>query len=466
MKKIFILALLFFILSGSHVFAADTIVVSDSTYRVRIAKSITFHVNVSAPAEITEIALVVRFPGTNAAGSRIFPKFTPASQVETDALWNLDRDLLNVPGGYLPPGAQGQYSWHIEDAAGNVLDTPPAPFRVDDDRFEWQKLENDRFALYWYEGGDTFGKRIFDRLNQTIDRIEEAIGAHIKDKIQVFVYADDLAFQSVLAPGHDSTEFVGATPVNEFNVILVRSAPENLQFAIVAAPHELVHMVIRQELGNGLGNASLPLWMNEGLASYYEYDPPNMEARYRTLLNQAIENDTLLRLRNYSSNRPSDYDENLLMYGQGYSVVEFILKDYGRDKMTQIFQEMKKGSTDESFQKVLGVDQDGLENLWRKKMNAREKDYSSQVVASPVAQPTFALSSGETAVPQAQPTATPASVSVANTPASGGATTAPSQSSPSSGGASTGLCGGILGGFALAMFGGYEWSKRRRSARL
>lgn len=462
MKKFSILALLLFVLSGSQVLAADPILVNDSTYRVKIASRITFHLSAMAPADITEIALVVRFPGTDAAGSRIFPKFTPAPQVETDAIWNLDRDLVNVPGGYLPPGAEGQYSWHIKDSAGNSLDTPQAPFRVEDDRFEWQKLENDRFAIYWHAGGNAFGQRIFDRLNQTVDRIEEAIGAHIQKKIQVFVYADDLAFQSVLAPGHDSTEFVGATPVNEFNVILVRSAPEDLQFAVVAAPHELVHMVIRQELGNGLGNLSMPLWMNEGLASYYEYDPPKMEDRYRSLLNQAIENDTLLRLRNYSNNRPADYDQNLLMYGQGFSVVEMILKDFGHDKMNQIFQEMKRGSTDDAFKKVLGVDQDGLENLWRKKIGANEKDYSSQVIATPAAQPTFALSSADTPVPQGAPTATTQAVSIANTPAPGGATAAPAQSGGSNGGASTGLCGGVLGGFALAMFGAHERRKRRR----
>lgn len=460
MKKIIVLflALTIYAFTGLPVRADGPIQVTDTSYDVEIAKRITFHLNVASAAEITKAVLVVRFPGTVAAGSRLFPKFTPAQKVETEAVWNLDRDLVGVPGGYLPPGAQGTYSWHIEDAAGNVLDTPAAPFRVDDARFAWQKLENDRFAVYWYEGGDAFGKRIFDRLNQTIDRIEQVIGAQLQSKIQVFVYADDLAFQSILSPGHNNAEFVGATPVHEFGVMLVKSAPEDLQFAVVAAPHELVHMVIDQELGTGLGQVTLPLWMNEGLASYYEYDPPKMEERYQTRLESAIKNDTLLRLRNYANTRPHDYNEGLLLYGQGYSVIEFILQEYGQDKLAQIFDAFKRSSADDAFVQVLGVNQDGLENLWRKHVGAPQKDYASQATATPLARPTFALSSAETPAPKTNATPTKPSVSVANTPAAVQATAVP-QSSTTSPGASTGLCGGVLGGLALAMFGAYGWRK-------
>lgn len=444
--------------------AQSPIQVISAPYDVEIAKRITFPLKVSSTADINKISLAVRFPGTIAAGSRILPKFTEGKQVETSAIWNLDRDLVNAPGGYLPPGAQGTYSWHIEDAAGNVFDTPPAPFRVDDTRFDWQKLENDRFAVYWYKGGDAFGQKIFDRLNQTIDRIEHSVGARYPNKIQVFVYADDLAFQSVLSPGHSNAEFVGATPVNEFSVMLVKSAPEDLQFAIVAAPHELVHMVIDEELGTGMGQVTMPLWMNEGLASYYEYDPPKMEERYRTLLDDAIKNDTLLRLRNYTNTRPDDYNEGLLMYGQGYSVVEFILNEFGRDKMTQIFQELKHGSADDTFQKVLGVNQDGLENLWRKKVGAPQKEYATQATATLIAQPTFALSSAETPAPKGNATPTNQSVSTRNTPASAAPTQAPpaSNNTPQNTGGGISVCGMQLGGIALAMIGAYGWRRRKR----
>lgn len=467
MKK-FILALfvaLGALLYGAPAFAQSPIQVTSAPYDVAISKHITFPLEVSSSADITKIYLSVRFPGTIAAGSRIIPKFTEAKEVKTTALWNLDRDVVNAPGGYLPPGAQGTYSWHIEDAAGNVLDTPPAPFRVEDQRFDWQKLENDRFAVYWYKGGDAFGQRIFDRLNQTIDRIEEAIGARIQNKIQVYVYADELAFQSILSPGHSNAEFVGATPVHEFGVMLVKAAPEDLQFAVVAAPHELVHMVIDQELGTGLGQVTMPLWMNEGLASYYEYDPPKMEERYQTLLDNAIKNDRLLRLRNYANTRPNDYSEGLLMYGQGYAVVEYILNQFGREKMTQIFQELKHGTADDAFQKVLGVNQDGLENMWRKQVGAPVKDYAAQPTATMIARPTFALSSAETPAPQVNATPTPQSISAANTPAPASPTQAPAanNNAPQSNGASTGLCGGVLGGFALAMVGAYGWRKRKRS---
>ena len=467
MKKIILIifcALAWMAAQAAPARAQSPIQVTSAPYAAEIAKRITFPLEVSSSADITKIYLSVRFPGTTAAGSRIIPKFSEGRNVKTMAVWNLDRELVGMPGGYLPPGAEGVYSWHIEDAAGNVLDTPPAPFRVNDERFEWQKIENDRFAVYWYKGGEAFGQSIFDRLNQTIDRIEESIGARYPDKIQVFVYADDSAFESILSPGHSNAEFVGATPVDEFSVMLVKSAPEDLQFALVAAPHELVHMVINQELGAGLGQVSLPLWMNEGLASYYEYDPPKMEERYQTLLDDAIKNDTLLRLRNYASTRPNDYDEGLLMYGQGYSVVEFIVNQFGRAKLAQIFQELKHGSADDAFQKVLSVNQDGLENLWRKQVGAIQKNYATQPTATALAQPTFALSSAET--PASSGAATPTAQAIAAAPTSAPApTTAPAANNnpaPNNRGGNS-FCGIEFGGMALAIVGMYGWRKRKRS---
>ena len=121
----------------------------------------------------------------------------------------------------------------------------------------------------------------------------------------------------------------------------------------------------------------------------------------------------------------------------------------------------KGGTTaDDAFMQVLGVDQDGLENLWRQSVGAPTKDYAKLPTATPGAVPTFALSSAvtpgaetatppptkisaiETAVPQNQPTAAPSSQS-------------------GSGGGSGGLCGGIFGGIALASFGAWQIRRRR-----
>lgn len=477
MKKLSIftaLLALFFLTVVPSAHAQNAITVVSSTLDFNLPTEMTFHVNAKSDSPINKVQLVVRFPSTG-VGQRFNPQVDPASEVKVNVSWIIDRERLSAAGGYVPPGAQGEYSWTIQDQAGNTLTTPFTAFQVDDQRFQWKKLEDERFIIYWYQGSDDFAQRIADRINSTLDKIENAIGAKIDKQIRIFVYADGPAFQSILQPGN--SEFTGATPITELGVMLVHSAPEDLQFAVIAVPHEFVHIAIDQTLKGGFGQLTLPLWMNEGLATYYEYDPPLMEERYRTALDAAIKSDTLIRLKNFESTRPPDYNGNMLMYGQGMNVVEFMLKQYGPDKLKQIFQELKKGRADDAFTAVLGLDQDGVENAWRKSLGLAPRTYAKTATPTAGAMPTFALSTGSTPVPKAAtstpaatlapaaatstPVATTQSIAIANTPASANVTAVPA-SRPNAGGGTGGLCG--IGGIGLAMFGVWTW--RRRQSRV
>lgn len=473
MKKLLLFTVLFALVSVVYVpavFAQSAISVVGASLDFNMPTDMTFHLDAKSSSPITKAQLTVRFPSTSVS-QRFNPQLEPATEVKPNVTWVIDRQRVSAAGGYLPPGAQGEYSWTIQDQAGNTLTTPFTAFQVNDQRFEWKTLPDKRFVIYWYQGDQNFAQRIADRVNQTLDKIESSIGAKIEQQIRIFIYADSAAFQSILQPGN--SEFTGATPVTEHGVMLVHTSPEDLQFGLVAVPHEFVHIAIDQSLKGGFGQLTMPLWMNEGLASYYEYDPPQMEDRYATALDAAKRSDTLIRLRNFESTRPSDYEGNMLMYGQGWSVVEYMLKQYGPDKMHQIFLELKKGTADEAFMTVLGVDQDGLENEWRKSMGLAPRNYAKPATPTPGAIPTFAISSGFTAVPGSAPqsatestTATPeparTTISSAITAAAPNPTPAPQSSAGNAGTGSGGLCG--LGGFALAMFGAWQW--RRKHTRL
>lgn len=448
--------------------AQSAITVVNSSLDFNLPTEMTFHLDAKSNSPVTQVRLTVRFPSTSVS-QRFTPQIEPAAEVKTNVTWVIDRERVSAAGGYLPPGAKGEYSWTIQDQAGNTLTTPFKGFQVDDQRFRWKTLENKRFILYWSEGDNRNAQRVADRINQTLDKIEASIGAQIQDQIRIFLYSDSAAFQSILQPGN--SEFTGATPITELGVMLVHADPSDLEFTLTAVPHEFVHIAIDQTLKGGFGQVTMPLWMNEGLASYYEYDPPLMEERYATALDFAKRNDSLIRLKNFESTRPSDYDGNMLMYGQGYSVVEFMLNKYGADKMRQIFQELKKGRADDAFTTVLGVDQDGLENEWRKSLGVAARNYPKTATPTPGAVPTFAISSGITPVPgaatRAPATRAPAASSTpaaAQTSVSSAVTAVPANPTPapqssSGGGGGGGLCG--IGALVLAMFGVWQWGRKR-----
>jgi hypothetical protein len=431
-----------FLAVGTFTASAQTeIQVSDTSFKVDYPKQITFHLTAKSASDISQVSLAVHFPTTGTT-TRIVPKFTPGAQVDLTGVWSLDRNVVGAAGGYLPPGARGEFSWHIQDDSGNQSDTPFQPFRVDDNRRTWKQLTNDKVAVYWYDGDDGFGKAIFDKANTALRGIQDSIGAIIDYQIQVYVYGNRDEFLSALQPGQH--EFAGGTIISDFGVALIQASPSgqggDLEYALVATPHELIHLVVAQELKGPFKDISMPLWMNEGLASYYEYDPPRMEPRYNDALQQAIKIDSLIRLRTLELRFPDDYSSSVLAYGEGYSVDDYLMRQYGSDKLRRIFALFKSGTTaDDAFQQVLGVDEDGLENLWRKSVGAQQKNYVKLPTPYPGAVPTLGLSSAET--PTAA-SATPPIVALQETPTLAPSSSPTPQTSTRAGG-DGGLCGGL-----------------------
>ena len=59
-------------------------------------------------------------------------------------------------------------------------------------------------------------------------------------------------------------------------------------------------------------------------------------------------------------------DEARLAYAQSYSLVEFLISNYGQAKMLELLNTFRQGSSyDGALQKVYGFDMDGLDTLWQ-----------------------------------------------------------------------------------------------------
>ncbi|MGE5139517.1 MAG: peptidase MA family metallohydrolase, partial [Rudaea sp.] len=442
------LAGLLFIFLSPGALAQGGISASDASYKVDYPRQLQFHLAASAPSSITAITLAVRFPSTGLT-TRIPAKFDSATQVNTTVNWDLRGETSTAVGGYLPPGAIGEYSWHIEDQAGDKLDTPAKPFRVDDNREPWQDLKNDRVLLYWRGFSAADGRQVFDTTNKTLDAIQSDIGATLTGQVQLFIYSDRSMFMSALSPGQK--EWAGGTIEADFGIVLIDGSA-GLDYVLDTAPHELTHLVIAQYLKGPYRDISMPLWMNEGLAVYHEFIPPRNEPRFDQALRRGIQTDTVFRLRTLESSFPNDESVVPMAYGEGFSVVDFMIRTYGPEKLKQIMQLFKTGSTaDEAFQQVLGVNEDGLENAWRKSVGAPLKNYPQLATATPGAVPTFGFSSAATPGAVAA-TATAPAVAAANTPAPG---SNPFGGQPGAQGGG-GLCGGLFGGAGLVAFAAWR----------
>ncbi len=370
--------------------SSNGITVSFNKFTNNFPKQLLFDIEAESSAKINQIALFVAIDG-QASSSRQLPEFTSDTKVKTTYEWNLSR-------AYLPPGVTGQFWWTVQDSDGGQLQTPKQSFRVDDLSHQWKKISNDKLALNWYAGGDSFGQALFDRGVEAMKFLQQDTGVTVDRQIQIFIYGSRADFFSALEPG--ASEWTGGRAFPDYAIVLIDVAPSNLEWGKGATTHELTHQVIHQKIRSPLGDLSMPHWMDEGLAVYYETYPGKLDSQFEAPLKRAIQNDNLQPLRALSGSFPADSAAANLSYAESYSVVDFIIRHYGREKLAQLLQEFKRGGFyDDIFSQVLSVDTDGLEAEWRKDVGAKPRAVSTRAATTPTAFPTFSLSTDTTPTP-------------------------------------------------------------------
>ena len=450
MKRVlfFLFLVMVMLLVVAPVGAQEAITVTTSQFTCNFRKELLFELDAQSQVPITRVELVVEFASTGSF--RGAAKFEEGTRVHATYTWNLEQK-------YLPPGVAGQFWWEITDQAGSRKTSAKQPFRVEDNRFKWQTLSEPRFALHWYGGGASFGKAIFERAVSAMDALQKDTGVTVERQLQIFLYDKRADFLSALEPVVN--DWVGGRAYTDHGITLIHVGANDLSFGLVATPHELTHLIIHRKLGD-IGTAGFPRWLDEGLAMYYEFVPPQLEPEYETILKRAIQNDTLLPLRTLSGNFATDVRQATLSYAQSFSVVDFIYRRYGKDKMAQMLLEFKQGNAfDDVFRRVLGVDTDGLEVAWRQDIGAKPRAIPTRAALAPTAFPTFSLSTDLTApTPRREATAAVTPIARAMTPAP-----VPTAAPRAAANPLTQVCGGGL----MALWGvvGVALYRRWRGAR-
>lgn len=346
------------LLSPSLVAAQAGITVTASNVAVNFPSQAVFTVNAESYVDIVDVRLYYQVDKMNYAEvvSEGWADFTPASKVEANWVW----DMTNAS---LPPGAEVTYWWRIEDAAGNKIETSPKIMHFDDGRYTWQSLtgtvpQGGELTLFWYTGGDSFARELMDVCQEGLARLTQDIGTYPERPIKIYIYASDSALKGAMI---SSNEWSGGVAFTDFGIIAISISPSELDWGKGALVHELTHLVVRQATFSPYGQ--LPLWLDEGLATYNEGE---LDPVLRSYLEEAILKDELISVRSLCSPFSAYSEKAYLSYAQSYSLVEYLLDNYGQDKMLDLLALLKQGSTyDEALTEVYGFDMDGLDACWR-----------------------------------------------------------------------------------------------------
>lgn len=127
--------------------------------------------------------------------------------------------------------------------------------------------------------------------------------------------------------------------------------------------HELYHLLLHEHIESSL----LPKWLDEGFVQWASggvadiINPGNKD-----LLKQAVLSDTVLPLRTIASRFPAYSRGLLLSYQQSRSFIEYIVQEYGEEKMLAVLNSLKKGKpVEQALMDDLSIELYELELNWR-----------------------------------------------------------------------------------------------------
>ena len=277
-------------------------------------------------------------------------------------------DLKSTLSNFLIPGVEITYFWEITDQAGRTVETDPGRCMYQDDRFQWKSLSEDGLTLWFYAGSEGDMRSLLTVGRDTLTRMGSLLGTEVDFPVKVFVYDSAEDMQPVLLGRQLSPEHgvitLGEVVVSD-TAVVARDA-----YALDILRHELSHIVMRRAVKGPFSN--LPAWLEEGVAVYGQ---SQSLADMKSALDAAIKSNRPFTIRSLSSASVGEGGGTVsLFYGQSYSVVRFLIDEYGEAKFRDLLAAFREGNrTDDALMQVYGFDQDGLENAWRQSVGLPER---------------------------------------------------------------------------------------------
>ena len=342
------------LLVPSLVRAQGGLAVVGSSAQAEFPYRLNFSLSAESNVNITDIRLRYQVDriGFAQVTSEAYIEFAPANTVDVN--WSLEMVMI----GGLPPGSSVEYWWTVEDAKGSKVETVPVQVKFNDNRYSWQSLTGGKVTIYWYQGDESFAQELMATAQQALARLAEDTGAELEKPVELYIYANAQDLQGAMIYPQ---EWTGGVTFTRYGVVAIGIAPANLDWGKRAIAHELTHLVINQVTLNPY--IDLPTWLDEGLAMHTE---GSLEAAFADSLSMAIAGNRLISVRSLASPFSAYAEESVLAYAESYSLVDFLITNYGGDKMLELLNTFRQGSSyDGALEEVYGFDMDGLDALWR-----------------------------------------------------------------------------------------------------
>jgi len=230
----------------------------------------------------------------------------------------------------------------------------------------WKTNKSTHFIVYYRNAPEDFIDTLIDRAEDYYNRIADDLGFRRfnfwlwENRAKIYIHDNVADFQFATGqPGWSG----GCALIRDK---IIHSFPYAEGFFDTILPHEMGHIIFREFVG--FDNNTIPLWLEERVASYQE------KLRYSSAireLGRRIKEGNFMNLETLSSaNLHLTVDSNAvqLFYVEAFSIVDFLIKDFGKDKFVIFCQNLRDKN---NFQSALASsypfgDIKELDSAWQK----------------------------------------------------------------------------------------------------
>ena len=343
--------------AGSALADQGDIEVLDMGAESQFPDGVKFSVTAQSSEEIDEIRVFFRKMGQTGLSTYRSVDFEPGKLVSGESTLSIE-----ARGDYFPPGTQIQFSFEIRDRAGGVYRTPEQDFLYNDNRFEWRSVSSGLITVYYYgEYVEQRAQTMLEAAGQSLEIMAPLLEIEPTEPLRIISYnnyrhmSTALPFRSQAVREQLQTSGLA---FDDERVLLVLGFDATVKGTV---SHEFTHLLVAEAAGRA--RSQVPAWLNEGLAEYGNIDPTD---DYDAALRYGIFTRRLkpLWFQRIFTGTPDDI---IIAYGQGRSVVKFMIDRYGPEKIAELFRVFEETlDIDASLQQVYGLDQYGVDTEWRK----------------------------------------------------------------------------------------------------
>ncbi|TRZ96391.1 hypothetical protein D4R78_00145 [bacterium] len=204
---------------------------------------------------------------------------------------------------------------------------------------EWRLAKSNHFIVYYKEASESFINRTIEKAEEYYDQIADELGFRRYDfwlwdkRAKIYIYDNLEDYQAATDQPSWSSGIV--SPKDK----IIKTFLDAHGFFDRTLPHEMGHIIFREFVG--FDNHAIPVWLDEGVASLGE------RQRYSTfhiLVKQAIKNGKFIQMEELTNLSPQQMQDDAsvnLFYAESISIVDYLLKEFGRDRFVFFCQTLR-----------------------------------------------------------------------------------------------------------------------------